>query len=298
MTSIYSIGEFEYKAPGSLHEALHILAEAGAGAMVLAGGTDLTLQMKCRQIQPSLVVDVKRIPELNYLNWSEDEGLRLGAAVPLSKLLTFKKLTEKFNILAQACSVIGSMQIKNRATVGGNICNAAPSADSALPLLCLGASAMLASDSGTRTILLEDFFIAPGKTAMNNNELLVEITVPTPPVRAAGCYQRHTTREEMDIAVAGAASYIVLSPQDETLQEVRIALGAVAPTPIRARRAEAVLTGKTATPDIIEEAAAKAAEEAHPISDLRGSANYRRELVKVLTRRTLKKSCADLGIKA
>jgi carbon-monoxide dehydrogenase medium subunit len=296
MTTIYSIKEFEYKTATSLKEALHLLEKDGTNAKILAGGTDLVLQMKQAQVSPSLVIDVKKIPELNRLDWSQRGGLRIGAAVSISKLLSSEILKEKYNILAQACAVIGSMQIKNRATVGGNICNAAPSADAALALLCLNASAVLACSSGTRTISLEEFFKSPGKTAVCNNELLVEIDIPTPPANSAGCYLRHTTREEMDIAVAGVASFLTLSP-DKKLKEVRIALGAVAPTPIRAYQAEAILSGKSLSQKIIEAAAEKAAAEARPISDMRGSADYRRELVKVLTRRTLRKSCEELGIK-
>lgn len=297
MTSICAIRRFEFQAPSSLKDTLDILEKMRGDVKILVGGTDLILQMKQGQLRPSLVVDVKGIPQLNNLEWSERGGLHIGAAVPLSKLLTFAALSEKFNVLAQACSLIGSMQIKNRATIGGNICNAAPSADSVPPLLCLGAKAILASSNGTRTIPLQDFFTAPGKTIMGNNELLVEIDVPTPRTRSAGCYLRHTTREEMDIAVASVASFLTLSPQNNKLNEVRIALGAVAPTPIRAHHAEAVMVDKPITQDIIEEAAEKAAEEADPISDIRGSVEYRRELVKVLTRRSLKKSCEELGIK-
>ena len=297
MTSIRSISRFEYRAPGSLDETLNILKTNGHGARILAGGTDLILQMKQGQVHPSLVVDVKKVPELNRLEWSEPGGLHVGAVVPLNKLVTFTAILERYNILAQACSLIGSQQIRNRGTIGGNICNAAPSADSVPALLCLGARAVLASSNGTRKIDLNDFFMAPGKTAIGDDELLVEIEVPTPPVLSAGCYLRHTTREEMDIAVVGVASLITLSLQDKTVKEARIALGAVAPTPVRAHNAEAFLVGKSVTPDIIEEAAEKAAVETSPISDLRGSAEYRHEIVKVLTRRTLRKACEELGLK-
>ncbi len=296
MTSTRSIGKFEYKQPGSLRTTLRILNNKGADARILAGGTDLILQIKQGQISPSLVLDVKNVPELNRLDWNEDRGLRIGAAVPLSKLLTFVAISERYSILAQACSVIGSMQIRNRGTIGGNICNAAPSADSAPALLCLGARAIVASKNGNRKINLDDFFMAPGKTSIGADELLVEIEVPTPPAHSAGCYMRHTTREEMDIAVAGVASFLTMSPRSKKLKEVRIALGAVAPTPLRVHGAEALLIGKPVTERIIEEVAEKAAEEAQPISDIRASAEYRRELVKVLTRRTLRKSCEMLGI--
>jgi CO/xanthine dehydrogenase FAD-binding subunit len=297
MTTVRSIGRFEYRAPASLEETLNILKTSGPGAKILAGGTDLILQMKQGQVRPSLVVDVKKVPELNRLEWSESEGLHIGAAVPLNRLLKSTAIVEQYNILAQACSVIGSTQIRNRGTVGGNICNAAPSADSVPSLMCLGASAVLVSDKGTRKIDLNDFFVAPGETAIGDDELLVEIEVPTPAVPSAGCYIRHTTREETDIAVVGVASFLTLSSQDKRLKEVRIALGAVAPTPIRTRNTEAFLTGKSVTQDTIKEAAEKAAMETNPISDLRGSAEYRRVLVEVLTRRTLQECCGKLGLK-
>ena len=296
MTGIRSIERFEYRVPGSLDEALDMLKTNGTSARILAGGTDLILQMKQGQVRPSLVVDVKKLPELNRLEWSESGGLHVGAAVSLNRLLTVDAVLERYSILVQACSVIGSQQIRNRGTIGGNICNAAPSADSVPALLCLGARAVLISSSGTRMIDLNDFFTAPGETAIGDDELLVEIEVPTPTTPSAGCYMRHTTREEMDIAVAGVGSFLTISPQDKKLKEARIALGAVAPTPIRAHKAEAFLIGKSVTRDIIEEAAGQAAAEAEPISDLRGSAAYRREMVKVLTWRTLNASCEELGL--
>jgi CO/xanthine dehydrogenase FAD-binding subunit len=294
--SIRSIGEFEYKKPGSLHETLRLLNKKNGIVRVLAGGTDLVLQIKQGQISPSLLLDVKDIPELNELKWNKNSGLRIGAAVPLSRFLEYTTISKRFNILTQACSVIGSMQIRNRGTIGGNICNAAPSADSAPALLCLDARVVLASGTKTRQVTLNKFFIGPGKTCINNNELLVAIEVPTPPARSAGCYIRHTTREEMDIAVAGVGSFLILPPRSQIPKEVRIALGAVAPTPIRVHKAEALLIGKSVTEKAIEKAAEKAAEEARPISDIRASAEYRHELVKVLTRRTLRKSCEILGI--
>ena len=297
MTSIRSVGGFEYRAPGSLDETLDILKMSGSAAKILAGGTDLILQMKQGKVRPSLVVDVKKVPELNRLEWSEPAGLHVGAAVPLSRLLAFPPIQERYSILAQACSVIGSAQIRNRGTIGGNICNAAPSADSVPSLLCLGAMVVLASSKGTRTVYLNEFLVAPGETSIGDDELLVEIEVPTPAMPSAGCYMRHTTREEMDISVAGVASFLTLSPQDETVKEARIALGAVAPTPLRAHNAEALLIGKSVTAGIIKEAAEQAAAESNPISDLRGSAEYRREMVKVLTRRTLRESCGELGLK-
>ncbi|MFC1893156.1 FAD binding domain-containing protein [Chloroflexota bacterium] len=286
---------FEYQAPGSLNEALSLLDKKRGQIAVLAGGTDLIIQMKDGQKCRPLILDVKNIAELNRLEWSESKGLHIGAAVPLSKLTTFPPLMDNFGILAQACSVIGSVQIRNRATVGGNVCNAAPSADTPPPLFCLGAKLVLACLDGTRVVPLENFFLAPGETALNPNELLVEIEIPTPPNSSAGYYLRHTTREETDIAVVGVASLLILAPQRNILQDAMIALGAVAPTPGRARQAEAILIGSAPTREIVEEAAERVVEAIDPISDVRGSAEYRRELAKVLTRRTLKRACEDLG---
>jgi len=286
----------EYRAPRSLKQALEILDDHGEAAKILAGGTDLIVQMKQGMTYPACIVDVKEIPELNVLDWKPEHGLRIGAAVPISRFLTLPVVWERFNMLALACSGIGSMQLRNRATIGGNICNAAPSADSAPPLLCLGARAVMVSSRGLRTTPMEDFFLGPGETVRNNRELLVEIVIPTPESLSAGWYLKHGTREKMDIAVAGVASFLSLSAQDRKLKAVRIALGAVGPRPMRAPKAEANLTGDLLSRQSIEGAAAQAANEAEPISDLRGSAEYRREIVKVLTRRTLNKACESLGV--
>jgi carbon-monoxide dehydrogenase medium subunit len=291
-----SVKNVEYLAPRSLNQALDILDRHGEQASVLAGGTDLIVQMKQGMVHPACIVDVKKIPELNVLDWKPEDGLHIGAAVPIRRLLALPVVWEKYNILAQACSGIGSMQLRNRATIGGNICNAAPSADSAPPLLCLRAKAVMFSSKGVRGIPLEDFFLAPGETARINRELLVEIVIPTPESLSSGCYLKHGTREKMDIAVAGVASFLSLSAQDRKLKAVRIALGAVAPRPMRAPQTEAILTKNLLNRQNIEAAAEQAANEAEPISDLRGSAEYRREIVKVLTRRTLNKACESLGV--
>ncbi len=297
MTNFGSIVGFDYLSPASLDEVLRILESNGADSRVLNGGSDLVLQMKQGTVTPKSVVDIKGIPELNRLEWDQDKGLRLGVAVPLKKLLSFTSLPKEYDVLLQGSSVIGSVQVKNRGTVGGNIRNAAPSADSAPLLLCLEARAILASTKGTRAVIMDDFFTVPGQTVIGNDELLVELEVPLPPSPAVGCYLRYTTREEMDIAVAGVASFLVLSPQSRKVEQARLALGTVAPTPFRARQAEACLLGKEVTPDIIEEAAEQAVEEVNPISDIRASAGYRRHLIKVLTCRTLQKVSEELGIK-
>jgi carbon-monoxide dehydrogenase medium subunit len=292
------IKSFEYYAPRSLKEALSILGNRGKEAKVLAGGTDLIVQMKDGRAHPAVIVDVKKIPELNRLEWNEAKSLYIGAAVPLSKIVAFPPVMENFSILHQGCSSIGSVQLRNRGTVGGNICNAAPSADSAPPLLCLGAKAMVARHGGNRTIPLDSFFRGPGQTALGDDELLLGLEVPVPPTPSSGCYLRHIPRQDMDIAVVGVASFLVCDTQGNRCREARIALGAVAPTPIRVPQAEAVLAGKVLTEEAIEEAAEQAAEAAQPISDMRGSAEYRREIVEVLARRTLKRAWETYSIRA
>lgn len=291
-----AIGRFEYQAPISLKESLSLLDGRKGPHAILAGGTDLIVQMKHGLTCPDLIVDVKRIPELNRLEWSEGNGLNIGAAVPLGKLVTYAPLKDRFGMLTEACSMIGSTQIRNRATLGGNVCTAAPSADCPPALLCLDAKAAVASLQGTRMIPLEDFFLGPGETAMEKGEVLMEIQIPAPPAFSAGCYFRHTSRAEMDIAVAGVASFLVLEPEGKILQDARIALAAVAPTPIRAPQAEAVLIGKAPTQELIREAAERAGAAANAITDIRASIEYRVALVKVLTMRTLGRACKSLGV--
>jgi CO/xanthine dehydrogenase FAD-binding subunit len=287
---------FEYFAPQSLQEALSLLHNNKQKTTILAGGTDLIGQMRAGRVQPACIIDIKKIPELNRLELTAEKTLHIGAAVPLSKIVAFPPVIQKFGILHQGCSVIGSTRIRNRATMGGNICNAAPSADSAPALLCLGAKAVIASIDGTRVIPLENIFLGPGKTELAYNELLVEIEIPAPPAHSAGYYLRHTPREEMDIAVVGVAVFLIFASRSKVCQEARIALGAVAPTPIRVPQAEALLVGIIPGEEDIEKAAEKVAGAASPISDIRSSAEYRRELLKVLTRRTIKGACETLGI--
>src|SRR6185437_11106995 len=189
------------------------------------------------------------------------------------------------SIVADGAGLIGSIQIRNLATVGGNLCNAAPSADVSPPLIAAGARAEIIGPDGTRSVPMDEFFLGPRRTVLGPTELLLGVWVPEPAARSGGHYLRHTPRKEMDIAVVGVGSTITLD--GERCADARIALGAVAPTPVRARGAEEALRGQVVSPDLIEEAARLAAEDARPISDVRGSAEFRRHLVAVLTRRTL-----------
>jgi len=289
---------FEYFVPHSLDEAIGLLDKHGKEAKILAGGTDLIVQMKNGSIRPSFVIDVKNIPALNRLELDRNDNLHIGAAVPFSRIVALTRVKEEFGLLHQACSLVGSDQIRNRATMGGNICNAAPSADSAPPLLCLGAKVIAADAKGQYSITMDKFFLGPGQTALKSGQIMVEIEVPAPPDRSSGSYLRLTTREEMDIALVGVASFVTFAATGNVCREVKIAMGAVSPTPIMTLKAEAVLKGKPITAAGIEQAGELAANCCSPISDMRASAEYRREMVKVMTRRTLVQACEVLGIKA
>jgi CO/xanthine dehydrogenase FAD-binding subunit len=275
---------FDYLAPKNLTEALQMMSDRPA-ALPLAGGTDILVQMKEQHRPVEALLSLKRVPEVHQ---TADNGtLRLGAAVTAGQIATHRQIQEAYTALAMGAALIGSRQIRNMATVGGNLCNAAPSADTAPPLLVLGAQAVLVSTQGERTVPLEEFFLGPGRTILQPGELLKEIVVPKPPNRSGSYYLRQTPRAWMDIAVVGVAAAITLDT-DDTIAEARLALGAVAPVPMRATAAEALLAGHALTDDLLPEVGATAAQEAKPIDDLRGSAEYRRHLVNILTQRALR----------
>lgn len=288
---------FDYFAPRTLEEAIDIFRRRGEGGRALAGGTDLIVQMKegnTRFPPPSYLVSLRRIPELRGIRLQEEGELRLGSLVTMAELAASPLIRERFPIIAEGAAVVGSQQIMNMATVGGNLCNAAPSADTAPPLLACEAQAVIMGPDGQRTQPLEGFFLGPGQTVLGPGELLVEIRVPALPPRTGGAYARHTPRREMDIAVVGVAALVTLG-EDATIQRARIALGAVAPTPMRAREAEAALEAQPPSDELFARAAHRAAEEARPISDLRASADFRRHLIRTLTERCLRRALARAG---
>jgi carbon-monoxide dehydrogenase medium subunit len=284
------VREFIFAAPQGIQEAIDLLARVHGDARPLAGGTDLIAQMKENRKSPGVVVDVKRIPELNILSWDQQHGLRIGAAVSCTRLATFVPVRERYAALAEACALIGSVQIQNRAALGGNFCNAAPSADALPPVISYGGKLIIVGPTGRRELPAEDFCVGPGQTVLGKGELLVEITIPTPPSPSGAAYLRFIPREEMDIAIAGVGSFVQLNADRTLCEQVRITLAAVAPTPVRAREAEAFLNGKLLDQATVTQAGELAAKAAKPISDVRGSAAYRVEMVKVLTRRTLQKA--------
>jgi carbon-monoxide dehydrogenase medium subunit len=279
---------FEYFAPQSFDDAASLLRRYGSKAKLLAGGTDLCLRLERRLVEPGVVVDLKKIRALRGIKTNR-KGLTLGAVTLMDEIASSPLVKGRYAIIADAAAVVGSIQTRNRATLGGNLCNASPAADTAPALIALSAHARIASSRRQREVPLEEFFLGPGKTCLQPNELLKEIFIPTPP-RKSGSSFRRCTRTAMDIALVNCAVFLSLAPKREIIGDIRIALGAVAPTPVRARPAEAFLKGTIADEDAIEKAAALAAASVSPIDDVRSSASYRREMVRVLTRRAIEEA--------
>ncbi len=274
---------FDLALPTSLEDCLKILAERSPQAKLLAGGTDLLPQMKNGLLKPALVVDLSGIARVRQVQ--NGNGLRIGAAVTARELEVSPALRGPYVSIPESAALVGSLQVRNLATVGGNLCNAAPSADMAPPLVALEAQAVIAGPGGERHVPMADFFTGVRRTVLAPNELLVELIVPPPGPHSGGQYLRHTPRRELDIAVVGVASQLTLA--NGRCTKARIALASVAPTPVRALAAERSLEGQAVTPQLIEQAATLAIEAAKPINDQRGSVEFRKHLVRVLTRRTL-----------
>ncbi len=278
---------FEYVEPNSIQEAVAVLSRYGNEAKVLAGGTDLLAQLKECTLKPRFVVNIKRLG-LEGIAVSPDHGVRIGALTTLHAIEVSPLLREKYSALTQAAHLLGSPQVRNLATVGGNLCHAAPSAETAAPLLSFSASVRMVSPQGERVLPLDSFFTGPGTTILKDGDLVTEIILPDSSPGTRSAYLKHCPRGSMDIAVVGVAAMLVLSSEGGTIERCRIGLGAVAPTPIRAKGAEELLKGKKPTEQLIQEAAEKAAAESDPISDIRATADYRRQMVRVLTTRALK----------
>ena len=276
---------FELVLPGSLDDCVKALARHGSEAKLLAGGTDLLPQMKNALLKPAVVIDLSGVSRLRAIEPANGQGLRIGAAVTARTLELDRAVRARFLSLAESGALVGSVQVRNLATLGGNLCNAAPSADMAPPLLALDAEAVITGPKGERRVPIGAFFTGVRRTVLAPDELLVELAMPAPGAHSGGNYLRHTPRRELDIAVVGVASQLTLA--NGVCTKVRIALAAVAPVPLRATAAEQALEGQAVTPERIARAADLAVETARPISDQRGSADFRRHLVRVLTRRTL-----------
>ena len=277
---------FEYFQPKTVREAVQALHKHPK-AIVLAGGTDLLVRMKDRVNRPPAVVDVKRLPRADDLSYAGKTGLHIGAAVSMRQVERSSGAQSRFGAIAQGATFVGSIQIRNRATVIGNVCNAAPSADTAPGLIVHDAKVQIAGPKGRRTMTVEDFMKGPGKNDLKRGEFVLGIQVPAPKPRTGSAYVRHTPREAMDIAVVGVGASVTLSPKG-ICTAAGICLGAVAPVPLRATKAESILVGQKLTPGKIAQAALVASDEARPITDVRATAGFRREMVRVLTERMIK----------
>lgn len=284
------MGPFEYFEPLSIEETVSLLKKYGDKAKVLAGGTDLVPQMKEKTTRPEFVISIGRIANLDYIRLDGEKGLKIGALTTIRSIEQSPQLQPKYGLICQSASQTASIAVRNVATVGGNLCNASPSADIATALMALSAKTKLVSPAGERIVPLEDFILGPGATALKTDELLTEIQIPSPPAHTAGVYIKYTTRGGEELALIGVAALLTLSAGDGTCTEAKLALGAVAPTPIRARRAEGVLKGKKIDQELIEKAALTASDESSPIDDIRGSAEYRREMLKIFTRDAIRQA--------
>jgi CO/xanthine dehydrogenase FAD-binding subunit len=281
---------FEYLQPRTLEEACSLLAAHPEEISPLAGGTDLLVKMKQRRIVPRYVVNLKGIAGMDFITYDEKEGLRIGALATIQSIKNSVTVKRHCNILAQAAAAESSVQIRNVATLGGNIANASPAADAPLALITLGATVLIARVGGQRVVLLEDFFTGPGKTVLQQGEIIREIRVPPLPTRTGGAYLKHAVRRT-DIAIVSCA--VVLTLVDDLCNEVRIGLGSVRPTAFRARKAEATLKEKKITEDVANAAAQAAVDESRPIDDIRGYAEYRAKTVLAITREGIRQALQD-----
>jgi carbon-monoxide dehydrogenase medium subunit len=284
---IKRLPQFEYHYPKSLPELFSLMAKYGDKAKLLAGGTDLLVSMKKREISPDHLINLKEIPELKGISFNEREGLRIGALTTIDEIEQSEIVKNRYQILWEAVSVMASPQIRTLGTIGGNLASAIPSADTAPPLIALGASLTIKGISSERKCLVEEFFKGPGESVLKTDEILTEIRIPVPPERSAGTYLKMMRRNALDLAIVGVATFLKLDRDKKICEDVKIVLGAVAPTPIRAIRAEKLLIGKELNEAIADEAGRIASEESKPISDVRASKEYRKTLVHVLTRRGL-----------
>ncbi len=275
----------DYEKPESVEDAVRLLAGSGGSARAMAGGTDLLPKARGGVLDTALIVDVKAIPELNVLSYDRGKGLTLGAAVPCYKIYTNSEIKSAYPGLIDAAELIGGIQIQGRASIGGNLCNAVPSADSIPALIALGATANIAGPDGSRNVAVEDFCTGPSKNLLETGELLTSISIPAPLPNSGARYQRFIPRNEMDIAVAGVGASVVLD--NGNIKSARLALASVAPTPLFVKEVGDALAGKPANDETIATAGQIAKNAARPITDMRGTIEYRKHLCDVLTRRAL-----------
>lgn len=275
----------DYEAPTTLDQAVSILKAHGENARPFCGGTDIIIQLRAGVRRTEHLVDVKKIKELQTLSFDAKKGLRLGAAVPCIEISQSDVMRRHYPGLTEAAHLIGSLQIQNRASVGGNLCNGSPAADTTPALIALGARARIVGPKGEREVPVEAFVASPGRTVLKPGELLVELLVPPPAPHSSDAYLRFIPRNEMDIAVVGVGASLTLD--GDKVKAARIALGAVGPTPILASKAADAIIGMRLDDAALEAAGRAASEASSPIDDMRGTAEFRLHITAVLTRRVL-----------
>lgn len=278
---------FEFHEPTSIKEAVDLKNRFGQDARWLAGGTDLLVHLKKKLITANHIIALQKINVLDAVTVQED-GVLIGACATMAQLSKSPVVQEHFRALKSGGDNLGTHLIRNRATVGGNVCNASPAGDTLPSLLVYKAAVLLESADGPRQVPIEDFFTGPGATCIQDNELLVGFKLPLPTVNSGAHYIQLGKRKSSEINVVNVASFIEIDPGTQTIKSARIALGSVAPTPIRSRNAEKILVGRQIDEDLLYEAGETARQEdCRPIDDFRGSASYRRAMIGVLTKRTL-----------
>jgi CO/xanthine dehydrogenase FAD-binding subunit len=278
---------FDYVRATSVDEVVSLLAENGDQARILSGGTDLLVALREGRRKAKVVIDVKALPETTEMVYSPDSGLRLGAAVPCHRMYDDETVEKTYPGLMDVAHLIGGTQIQGRASMGGNLCNASPAADSTPALIAHGAVAVIAGPSGRRELPVEEFCTGPGQNALQAGEFLLYLDIPAPVDGFGAAYRRFIPRNEMDIAVVGSGCAVVLDESRRNIVSARVGLGAVAPTPLYVKEAGDALAGKPATAESVEEAARIAQDAATPITNMRGTAEYRKHISGVLTRRVL-----------
>jgi len=278
---------FEYYAPTTMEEAIRLLKQLGPEAKILSGGMSLIPLMRLRLAAPRYLIDINRIAGLAYIK-EADGFLRIGALTREAELESSDLLRSRYPILVETASVIGDPLVRNRATIGGNLAHGDPANDHPATMMALGAEVVATGPTGERKIPITSFFTGFYATALDPDEILTEISIPTPPPHSSGTYVKRE-RKVGDFATAGVAAQVTLGRGD-VCEQVRIGLTNVGPVPIKARKAEEVIRGKTVEPEAVRQAAQLAAEESQPIPDLRGSAEYKRDLVRVLTIRALNRA--------
>ena len=281
------MARFEYLEARTLRQAISLLKKHGEGAQVVAGTTDFLVRWRQGFWKPSYVLSISRIPGLSRVSYGPRTGLRLGALVTLRTLETHPVIRRHYPALSALATTFAGVQVRNLATVGGNVCNASPAGDTLPALLAFEAQCRIAGPDGERWLPMDQFFVAPGRSALKHGEILTELRLPPPLPNTGSLYIKDSPRSAMDIAAVGVASVVSLDSTGQVCRDVRIALGAVSPTPIRASAAEETLRGQPADREHIDEAARAAAAGCRPIDDIRASARHRRAIVEALTRRTL-----------